>query len=93
MLKITNLKSGYDKMEVLKGIDFEVCGKEIVAIIGPNGTGKSTLLKSIFNLCEIYSGEIYFQNKPCTIKMQGENITRLPTYQLINLGISYVPQG
>ncbi|MFH1899867.1 MAG: ABC transporter ATP-binding protein [Patescibacteria group bacterium] len=84
MLKITNLKSGYDKMEILKGIDFEVGEKEIVAIIGPNGAGKSTLLKSIFNLCEVYSGKIEFNNK---------NITHLPTHKLIYQGISYVPQG
>jgi branched-chain amino acid transport system ATP-binding protein len=84
MLKITNLKSGYNKMEVLKGIDFEVAEKEVVAIIGPNGAGKSTLLKSIFNLCEIYSGKIEFNNK---------NIVKLPTHKRIYYGISYVPQG
>ena len=66
MLKITNLKSGYNKMQVLKGIDFVVKQKEIVAIIGPNGAGKSTLLKSIFNLCEIYSGKIEFFVKVAT---------------------------
>jgi len=84
MLKIQNLKSGYNGMEVLHGIDFNVKSGEIVAIIGPNGAGKSTLLKSIFNLCDIYSGKIIFENK---------ELTYLPTYQLINLGISYVPQG
>jgi len=84
MLKITNLKSGYNKMQVLKGINFEAGEKEIVAIIGPNGAGKSTLLKSIFNLCEIYSGKIKFNNK---------NITHLPTHKLIYQGISFVPQG
>jgi branched-chain amino acid transport system ATP-binding protein len=84
MLKISNLKSGYNGMEILHGIDFEIKPSEIVAIIGPNGSGKSTLLKSIFNLCEIYSGKIFFKNK---------DITKLPTYQLIQEGISYVPQG
>ncbi len=84
MLKIINLKSGYNKIPVLKGVDFEVGEKEIVAIIGPNGAGKSTLLKSIFNLCEIYAGKIVFNNK---------NITKLPTHRLIYQGISYVPQG
>lgn len=84
MLKIQNLRAGYDGMEILKGIDFETKPAEIVAIIGPNGAGKSTLLKSIFNLAKIYSGKIIFKNK---------NITRFPTYQLIQEGVAYVPQG
>ncbi len=84
MLKIQNLKAGYDKMEVLKGIDFEVAEKEIVAVIGPNGSGKSTFLKSIFNLCEIYDG---------SIKFGGSELIGLPTYKLIGQGIGYVPQG
>jgi len=84
MLQITNLKAGYNQMEVLKGLDFEVGKKEIVAVIGPNGSGKSTLLKSIFNLCEIYGG---------SIKFDGSELVGLPTYKLISLGISYVPQG
>lgn len=84
MLKISNLKAGYNGTEILKGIDFELGVAEIVAIIGPNGAGKSTLLKSIFNLCDIYSGKIVFKDK---------DITKLPTYQLIKEGVSYVPQG
>ncbi|MFA5967107.1 MAG: ABC transporter ATP-binding protein [Patescibacteria group bacterium] len=84
MITISNLKSGYNRMEVLKGIDFNASTKEITAIIGPNGSGKSTILKSIFNLCDIYSGQIKFLN---------QEITRTPTHQLIRLGISYVPQG
>lgn len=84
MLKIQNLKSGYNGMEILHGIDFEVNPGEIVAIIGPNGAGKSTLLKSIFNLTEIYSGKIIFKDK---------DITRLHTHYLIQEGISFVPQG
>lgn len=84
MLAIKNLKSGYDGMEILHGIDLTVSPGEIISIIGPNGSGKSTLLKSIFNLAKVYSGEIHFKN---------ENITRMPTYDLISEGISYVPQG
>jgi branched-chain amino acid transport system ATP-binding protein len=84
MLKINNLKVGYNGIEILKGVDFELGAAEIVAIIGPNGAGKSTLLKSIFNLCDIYSGKIIFKDK---------DITKLPTYQLIQEGVSYVPQG
>lgn len=84
MLKITNLKAGYDGMEILHGINLEVNPGEIVSIIGPNGSGKSTSLKSIFNLCKIYSGKIMFKDK---------EITRLPTHELIYEGVSYVPQG
>jgi branched-chain amino acid transport system ATP-binding protein len=84
MLKIQNLKSGYNGLEILHGINFEIKPAEIVAIIGPNGSGKSTLLKSIFNLAEIYSGKIIFKDK---------DITKLPTHYLIQEGICYVPQG
>lgn len=84
MLKIKDLKAGYDGMEILHGIDLDVKPAEIVAIIGPNGAGKSTLLKSIFNLCNVYSGKIMFKDK---------NVTKLPTFELIYEGISYVPQG
>jgi len=84
MLKIKNLKAGYENLEILHGIDLEVRPDEIVAIIGPNGSGKSTLLKSIFNLAEIYSGRITFKDK---------DITKLHTHYLIREGISYVPQG
>ncbi|MBD3253092.1 ATP-binding cassette domain-containing protein [Candidatus Pacearchaeota archaeon] len=84
MLQIQNLKSGYDRIEILHELDMNIKLGEIVAIIGPNGAGKSTVLKSIFNLCDIYSGKIEFNNK---------KITRLPTHDLIYEGISFVPQG
>lgn len=84
MLRIQNLKSGYDGMEVLHGIDLAIKQGEIVSIIGPNGSGKSTILKSIFGLAEIYNGSIKFND----VELAG-----LPTYKLINLGISFVPQG
>ncbi|MCK4714636.1 MAG: ABC transporter ATP-binding protein [Candidatus Aenigmarchaeota archaeon] len=84
MLKIKNLKSGYNGMEILHGIDLEVKPGEIAALIGPNGAGKSTVLKSIFSLCDIYSGRI---------ALKDNDITRLPTHGLIYEGVSYVPQG
>lgn len=84
MLQIKNLESGYGKMQVLFGINLNVKPNDIVVLIGPNGAGKSTLLKSVFNLVDIYKGRIIFKNK---------NITKMPTHELIELGISYVPQG
>ena len=84
MLKINNLKSGYNGQEVLHDVSMEIEPNKIIAIIGPNGSGKSTILKSIFRLAKIYSGNILFKNK---------NITKLLTHELIYEGISYVPQG
>ena len=84
MLKIKNLESGYGKMQVVNGIDLEVDEGDIAVIIGPNGSGKSTLLKSIFNLVDIYNGVIEFD---------GNNLTKIPTYKLIEMGIGFVPQG
>ncbi len=84
MLSIKNLYSGYDKSEILHGVDIDVNPGEIVVMIGPNGAGKSTALKSIFSLADVYSGKIIFK---------GKDITKLKTFELIELGISYVPQG
>ena len=70
-------------MEVLHGINLEINKGEIAVIIGPNGSGKTTVLKSIFGLCDVYSGKIMFESK---------DITKLPTYRLIREGIGYVPQ-
>lgn len=84
ILKIDNLKAGYNGMEILHEVDLEVKPAEIVALIGPNGAGKSTVLKSIFSLTQITSGKIIFKDK---------DITKLPTHQLIYEGVSYIPQG
>lgn len=59
MLKISRLKSGYGKKQILNGISLEVKKGEIVAIIGHNGAGKTTLLKTIFGLVPIWDGEIF----------------------------------
>lgn len=84
MLTIEKLKSGYNGMEILHGVDIEVKPQEIVALIGPNGAGKSTVLKSIFSLADIYGGKLIFKDR---------NITKLPTHELISERISFVPQG
>lgn len=84
ILKIKELRAGYNKCEILKGVNLEVKKGEIIILTGLNGAGKSTLFKSIFNLCEIYSGQIIFNNK---------DITKFPAYSLVSRGISYVLQG
>jgi branched-chain amino acid transport system ATP-binding protein len=84
MLDIKKLNAGYGNLHIFKDVDFNVNKGEIVSIISPNGVGKSTLLKSIFTLCDIYSGKIILNNI---------NITTLKTHQPIKKGISYSPQG
>ncbi len=84
MLSIKNLESGYGEMQVLFGVSLDIKPEEIAVLIGPNGAGKSTVLKSIFNLVDIYNGKIIFKNK---------DITKIPTHELIEIGISFVPQG
>ncbi len=84
LLDVQKLKSGYGKLEVLRGVSMHVDPGEIVVIIGPNGAGKSTLVKSIFALNDIYSGSINYKHK---------NVTKLPTHERIEMGIGYVPQG
>lgn len=84
MLKIQDLRAGYNGMEVLRGVGMNINSAEIVSIIGPNGAGKTTVLKSIFDLAKIYEGKIFFE---------GSDITGIKTFELIDLGISFVPQG
>jgi branched-chain amino acid transport system ATP-binding protein len=84
MLKIEKLKSGYERQEIVHGVHLRVGHGEIVALVGLNGSGKSTILNSVFNFSEIYSGEIYYNNK---------KITTVPAYELAKKGLGYVPQG
>ncbi len=84
MLRVDNLSKHFGGVKAVNDCSFSVKKGKITALIGPNGSGKSTLLKSIFNLCEIHSGKIMFKDK---------DITKLPTHDLIEEGISFVPQG
>ncbi|MEL3962221.1 amino acid ABC transporter ATP-binding protein [Lysinibacillus endophyticus] len=59
MIKVENLHKHFDKLEVLKGIDYEIKEKEVVCVIGPSGSGKSTFLRCINLLEEITNGAIY----------------------------------
>lgn len=84
LLSITNLTSGYGGLEILHGVSLHLEDGEIVALLGPNGSGKTTILKSIFSLADVRGGSIVFRER---------DITRSPTHSLLELGISYVPQG
>ena len=84
MLAIRNLHSGYGRIEALHGVDINVGGGEIVALVGSNGAGKTTLLMTICGNPRASEGEIIFD---------GQDITRLPTFQLVRRGIAHVPEG
>ncbi len=83
ILEISELRSGYGKMEILHGIDLVVSEGEIVAVLGPNGAGKTTLLNTIFGLATIHAGEIRFR---------GQSIVGLKPYKIVRLGLGYAPQ-
>ena len=83
ILDVKKLKSGYGNVQILNGIDLYVENNEFVTVIGPNGCGKSTFIKTIFGLCNYFSGDVFFQSN---------NITNIRSDLLISKGISYVPQ-
>ena len=84
MLKISGLNVYYGESHILRDVDLSVTPGQMVCLIGRNGVGKTTLLKSIMGLLKPKSGEIYFQGQP---------ITKLATDKRARLGIGYVPQG
>lgn len=85
MLKVQHITTGYGKKQVLTDVSFEVSKGEIVLLTGGNGSGKSTVLKSIYGLLRPWTpeGKIIFE---------GEDITSLPTSEMIWRGIVYIPQ-
>lgn len=84
MLKLEKMSSFYGESRVIDKLDFEVEPGRVVCLIGRNGVGKSTTLKSIMGLVKVPEGKILFD---------GRDISKLPTYERVKLGIGYVPQG
>ena len=84
MLKIDDLHVYYGAIHAIKGVSFEVKEGEIVALIGANGAGKSTILKTISGLMHPRSGSINF----C-----GQDIGHMDAYKLLRHGLAHVPEG
>ncbi|HCX96711.1 leucine/isoleucine/valine transporter subunit; ATP-binding component of ABC superfamily [uncultured spirochete] len=84
MLKVTNLKVNYGKIEAIKDVSFEVPDGKIVTLIGANGAGKTTTLRAISGLERAAGGSIVFE---------GKDITNLEAHKIVPLGISHVPEG
>ena len=84
MLKIDDIHVYYGAIHAIKGVSFEVKEGEIVALIGANGAGKSTILKTVSGLMHPRSGSISF----C-----GNDIAHTDAYKLLRTGLAHVPEG
>ena len=84
MIVVENLHVYYDNIHAIKGVSFEVHKSEITALIGANGAGKSTIIKSICGLLNPHEGKILLNGSP---------IQRMSANQVVRLGVGLVPEG
>ncbi len=84
MLKVENLHVHYGAIHAIKGVSFEVKKGEIVTLIGSNGAGKSTILKTISALLKKTEGDIFFL---------GKSLDGIEPHKIVEMGISHVPEG
>ncbi|NIA09242.1 MAG: ATP-binding cassette domain-containing protein [Nitrospiraceae bacterium] len=84
MLEVRDLVVSYGAIKALKGISFHIKPGEIVTLIGANGAGKTTSLRTISGLLQAKEGHIFFM---------GDEITNKPAYKIVQMGITHVPEG
>ena len=84
MLKVTDLQVYYGVIQALKGISFEVNEGEVIALIGANGAGKTTILHTVTGLVNQKAGKIEFE---------GKDISHTPAYKIVAEGMAHVPEG
>jgi len=84
LLEVTDIRARYGAIEALKGVSLTVEPEEVVTLIGANGAGKSTTLRSISGLTPASAGKITFA---------GEDITRVPAHEVVSRGIALSPEG
>ena len=84
MLRVRSITTGYGSTPILRGIDLSVQPGEIVAVIGRNGVGKTTMMKSLIGQVRIWDG---------SIKLNGREISSMPPERRAQSGIGYIPQG
>jgi urea transport system ATP-binding protein len=84
MLAVSNLNQYYGGSHILRNLSFEAPAGKVTALLGRNGVGKSTLLKTLMGLVPAKSGQVLFQQK---------DITAVKPYERVRAGIGYVPQG
>ncbi|GMA79934.1 hypothetical protein GCM10025880_63510 [Methylorubrum aminovorans] len=83
-LSVNGVNAGYGRRQVLRSISFSVPEGSVVGVIGPNGHGKSTLMRAISGLNPVWSGEIF---------LDGTAVHQLPAHQRVARGVVHIPQG
>ena len=84
MLEIKDLEVYYGMIQAIKGISFEVNEGEVIALIGANGAGKTTILHTITGLLSPKKGSVVFE---------GKDITKVAAHKIVSLGMAHVPEG
>jgi len=84
MLTIKDLNVYYGVIHAIKGVSFEVNQGEVIALLGANGAGKTTILHTITGLVPAKSG---------TIEFEGKELTKIPAHKIVSLGMAHVPEG
>ncbi len=84
MLEVNDLRVSYGMIEAIKGVSFEVNRGEIIALIGANGAGKTTILHTVSGLLKPTTGSIMFD---------GHDLLKTPAHKIVSLGMAHVPEG
>ena len=84
MLEMKDIEVYYGMIQAIKGISFEVNEGEVIALIGANGAGKTTILHTITGLLSPKKGTVIFE---------GKDITKIPAHKIVSLGMAHVPEG
>ena len=84
MLEVKDLQVYYGMIQAIKGISFEVNQGEVIALIGANGAGKTTILHTVSGLLTPKKGSVIFE---------GQDITKVPAHKIVSMGMAHVPEG
>lgn len=84
MLEIKDIEVFYGMIQAIKGVDFQVNEGEVIALIGANGAGKTTILHTITGLLSPKKGAVMFE---------GTDITKIPAHKIVSMGMAHVPEG